>query len=96
MSITLDLNGSEVGVEYSATVYHPPRLTGDPDFWCPAEGGEVEIEEVTFETSGYALIDGKWIKLERVRVDVMPILPDSEIERFQEEIANLDPEDYCP
>ena len=28
--------------------YIPPRLSGHPDTWHPAEGGNVEIEEILF------------------------------------------------
>lgn len=93
MGVLLDLNGTEVEVDYTASVYIPQNLSGHPDNWCPAEGGEVEIEAVEYETKGKAFIDGKWQRVDRVIVDVMPLLPDSEIERFQEEIANIEEND---
>lgn len=95
MSVILELNHDSVEVEYSASVYHPAKLTGHPDSWCPAEGGEIEIEEVRYTTSGHVRVDGRWVRFDTVRIDVMPLLSDSEIERFQDEIANLK-EDYEP
>lgn len=89
MSVILDLNGSEVEVDYSGTAYIPANLSGHPDTWAPAEGGEVEIKAVEFETKGRALIGNAWVNLDRVIVDVLPLLPADEIERMQEEISTL-------
>jgi hypothetical protein len=93
MGVLLDLGNDTVQVEYSASVYYPARISGPPENCCPAEGGEVEILAVEYETKGKAFIDGKWQRVDRVIVDVMPLLPDSEIERFQEEIANIEEDD---
>ena len=89
MGVLLDLGNDTVQVEYSASVYHPPRLTGHPDSWAPAEGGEIEIEEVRYESPGHVLIDGKWVRFQKVRVDVIGLCSDHDIERFQDEIANI-------
>lgn len=29
--------------------YTPARLHGNPDFWCPAEGGEVEYDIISID-----------------------------------------------
>ena len=93
MGVMLELNNDTVEVEFSGTPYTPARLTGHPDSWEPAEGGEIEIEAVEYETNGRALIEGNWVKLAKVVVDVSPLLSDAELERFQEEIAQLKTEE---
>ena len=93
MGVLLDLNGTEVEVDYSASVYYPAYTSGAPENCYPEEGGEIEIEEVLYETKGKAFIDGKWQRVDRVIVDVMPLLPDNELERFQEEIASIEEND---
>jgi len=47
----VDLEEIDLEIEGVATPYSPARLSGHPDTWCPAEGGEVEIE--------YVLLNGK-------------------------------------
>lgn len=47
----VDYEEIELEIEGVATPYVPARLSGHPDNWCPAEGGEVEIEHI--------LLDGK-------------------------------------
>jgi hypothetical protein len=93
MGVLLDLGNDTVEVSYTASVYYPARLTGHPDSWAPAEGGEIEIEEVRYESPGHVLIDGKWVRFNRVRVDVIGLCTDHDIERFQEEIASIAEDD---
>ncbi len=93
MGVLIDMGHDTVEIEYSASVYYPARLTGHPDSWEPAEGGEIEIEEVRYESPGHVLIDGKWVRFPKVRVDVIGLCSDHDIERFQEEIANIEEND---
>lgn len=93
MGVLLDLGNDTVEVEFSASRYYPARLSGPPENCCPAEGGEIEIEEVRYESPGHVLIDGKWVRFNRVRVDVIGLCTDNDLERFQEEIANIEEDD---
>ena len=93
MGVLLDLGNDAVEVEYKASVYYPARLSGPPENCCPAEGGEIEIEEVRYESPGHVLIDGKWVRFAKVRVDVIGLCSFNDIERFQEEIANIEEND---
>lgn len=87
MSMSYPLNNDTVEVNFSGTPYIPARLTGHPDSWEPAEGGEIEIEEVEYRTKGKAFVDGKWIRCDVV-VDVSPLLDDGQFEDIQEKIEN--------
>lgn len=89
------LNNDCVYVDYSGTPYIPANLSGHPDTWCPAEGGEIEIEEVEYRTKGKAFVDGKWITTD-VRVDVQSLLSDDQLEDIQEQVARVESteEDY--
>lgn len=93
MGVLLDLGNDTVEVSYTASVYYPAYTSGAPENCYPEEGGEIEIEEVLYETKGKAFIDGFWLPVDRVIVDVMPLLPDNELERFQEEIASIEEND---
>jgi len=42
----------EVVVTFTATPYVPAQVSGPPENCYPAEGGEIEIEEVVREDSG--------------------------------------------
>lgn len=95
MSMSYALNNDSVEVNFYGTPYTPARLSGHPDSWCAAEGGEIEIEEVEYKTKGKAFVDGKWIKCD-VIVDVSPLLSDSELEAIEEKISttNFNNDDY--
>lgn len=88
MTFSYTLNNDSVEVEYSASVYIPPNLSGHPDSWTPEEGGEIEIEAVEYETNGRVMIDGKWVAVKRVIVDVSPLLSDYQLEEICQTILN--------
>ena len=93
MGVLLDLGNDTVEVSYTASVYYPARISGPPENCCPAEGGEIEIEEVRYESPGHVLIDGQWVRFPKVRVDVIGLCSDNDLERFQDEIANIEEND---
>lgn len=81
-----ELNNATVSVEYNASVYYPAQVSGPPESCFPAEGGEIEIESVEYESSGRVMIDGKWVAVNRVVVDVSPLLSDYQLEQIVEAI----------
>lgn len=84
-----ELNNATVLVDYNASVFYPAQLSGPPENCYPAEGGEIEIESVEYETSGRVMIDGKWVAVKRVVVDVSPLLSDYQLEQIVEAIENM-------
>lgn len=78
--VETDINGIPVWCEVYAEPYVPARLSGHPDSWTPAEGGEIDIEEVFVKLKGKALINGQWIQCDKVAVDILPLLSDDAFE----------------
>ena len=78
--VETDINGIKVSCEVYAEPYVPARLSGHPDSWTPAEGGEIDIEEVFVKIKGRALVDGQWVDCDKVEVDILPLLSDDAIE----------------
>lgn len=93
MSISYELNNDAVDVHFYGTPYIPARLSGHPDSWEPPEGGEIEIEEVEYQTKGKAFVDGKWIKC-NVKVDVSPLLSDDQLEDIELKISSTNFNEY--
>lgn len=79
------LNGIDVECFIYAEPYVPARMSGHPDSWTDAEGGDIEIERVDYETDGRAYVNGQWIKIANMVVDVLPILSDSDVESLYDQ-----------
>ena len=89
MDARVQLNGEWVDVSYSAEPYTPARLRGHPDSWTPAEGGEVEIGAIEYETCGRALIDGRWVKCDRIVADITAILTPDQLMTIEDRLFEL-------
>jgi hypothetical protein len=93
MSYCTNLGNDSVEVYFEGSIGYPANFRGHPDNWTPEEPPEIEIVQVEYETNGRALIDGKWVKLDRVIADVTGLVSDDDMMRFQEEIESLPPQD---
>jgi hypothetical protein len=97
MGYLYTLNNDTVEVEYSGTPYIPAYISGPPEDCYPEEGGEIEIESVEYETSGRVMIDGKWVAVKRVVVDISPLLSEAQLEDITDKIAHFNHDEYlCP
>jgi len=79
---TYDDNDREISIEYTQTPFIPARTYGPPEDCYPAEGGEVEIIDVSIRNN-----DGSWAKYAAT---------DAEIEAWTREIEELPIEDDGP
>jgi hypothetical protein len=82
--ITLDVQ-IEIDIDrdvvYTAEPYHEAVMTGNPDNWCPAEGGEVFIDHVWTQFKG---MNGNL-----VRVDILPIVDEDYLsEKIREHLSD--------
>jgi len=93
MSYLVEIGNDSVEVYFEGSIGYPANFTGHPDNWTPEEPPEIEIVQVEYETCGRALIDGKWVKFDRIIADVTSIIPDEYLEKFMGEIEALPPED---
>lgn len=55
----------EIEVEFSATPYDPGVCSGPPENCYPPEGGEVEIESVTYQDKPIELSEADMEKLQK-------------------------------
>ena len=76
MEVRLGDSFIDCDVEYSITPFTPAKLTADPYFSSPAEGGEVEIEKITHRTKNVETQESE-------NVPMLQILPSEEVERLQ-------------
>jgi hypothetical protein len=89
MRAIVSLRGEEVEVFYTGEAYTPANFGGHPDNWTPAEGGEIEIAAVEYETCGRAWIDGKWVKCDRVVADVAALLSPDDLMSVEDKIFEI-------
>lgn len=67
----VNIDGVDLVVAYDETPYIPARLWGPPDDCYPAEGGEIEIQEVHVIGSA---------------VDLIPVLSESVLDAIEEKL----------
>lgn len=89
MDARVQLNGEWVAVSYAMEPYTPASFRGHPDSWTPAEGGEVDIGAVEYETCGRALIDGRWVKCDRIVADITAILTPDQLMTIEDKLFEL-------
>ena len=76
MEVRLGDSFIDAEVEYSITPFTPAKLTADPYFSSPAEGGDVEILKITHKTKNVETQESE-------NVPLLPILPSEEVERLE-------------
>jgi len=89
MRAIVNLRDESVEVFYTGETYVPANFRGHPDNWTPAEGGEIEIGSVEYETCGRAFIDGRWIKCDRVVADVTTLLSPDDLMSVEDKIFEI-------
>ena len=89
MDARVRLNGELIEVSYAMEPYTPASFRGHPDSWTPAEGGEVDIGAVEYETCGRALIDGRWVKCDRIVADITAILTPDQLITIEDKLFEL-------
>ena len=83
------INGEWVAVSYAMEPYTPASFRGHPDSWTPAEGGEVDIGAVEYETCGRAFINGQWVKCDRIVADITAILTPDQLMTIEDKLFEL-------
>lgn len=84
MSHIIKLHDDEVEVTCFVDPYIPANMDGHPDTWTPAEGGEIELDEIWYRNMGLAKINGMWVQCE-VQVNVTSIVsPEDQMEIMDE------------
>lgn len=87
----------EIGIEYTQTPFIPARISGPPEDCYPAEGGDVEIIDVSVKTddgwADYAATDEE-IEAWAREIESLPIEddgpdPDYEYDRMRDERMGL-------
>lgn len=89
MEARTQINGEWVEVAYSMEPYTPAHLNGHPDSWEPAEGGEVDIGAVEYETCGRAYVDGGWVRCDRIVADVTNLMSADDLMTIEDKIFEL-------
>ena len=89
MDARVQLNGELIEVSYAMETYTPASFRGHPDSWTPAEGGEVEIGAIEYETCGRAMIDGRWVKCDRIVADITDILTPDQLMTIEDRLFEL-------
>jgi hypothetical protein len=93
MSYLAEIGVDSVDVYFEGSISYPANFSGHPDNWTPEEPPEIEIVQVEYETCGRAYIGGKWVKCDLLVADVTSIIPEEYLQKFQEMIESLSPQD---
>lgn len=89
MGARVRLNGELIEVSYAMEPYTPASFRGHPDSRTPAEGGEVEIGAIEYETCGRALINGQWVKCGRIVADITAILTPDQLMTIEDKLFEM-------